>query len=117
MHLSLAIDENFNQVVIRALLRREPELNVLSVQQAGLRGLADPSVLEWAANLGRVLLSHDRNTMPGYFYNRIAEGRSSPGLFIVPDTLSIVEELILVATCSIEDEWRDQCVFLPLLRA
>jgi len=47
--LALATDENFNNDIVRGALRRKPDLNVVRVQDAGLSGADDPTVLEWAA--------------------------------------------------------------------
>ncbi len=57
--------------------------------------MEDPDVLALAASLGRVLVSHDHETMPGHFY-RFLEKRESPGLILVPQVLAIgsaIEEL------------------------
>jgi len=59
----LAADENFNQDIIRGLLRRKPDLDLVRVQDAGLSGASDPAVLEWAAAEDRLLLTHDLTTI------------------------------------------------------
>lgn len=51
--LLLAADENFNNDIIRGLLRRKPDLDIVRVQDVGLSGADDPTVLEWAAQEGR----------------------------------------------------------------
>jgi predicted nuclease of predicted toxin-antitoxin system len=61
--LRFAADENFNNNIIRGLLRRQPELDIVRVQDVGLRGADDPTVLEWAAQEGRILLTHDVATI------------------------------------------------------
>ena len=48
-----AADENFNNDIIRGLLRRNPELDIVRIQDNGLSGVDDPTVLEWAAKEGR----------------------------------------------------------------
>jgi hypothetical protein len=50
--LRLATDEDFNNRILRGLLRRRPELDIVRVQDAGLRGEDDAAVLEWAAGEG-----------------------------------------------------------------
>jgi hypothetical protein len=55
--LRLVADENFNNNIVRGLLRREPDLDIVRVQDVGLSGVDDPTVLEWAAQEGRVLLA------------------------------------------------------------
>jgi predicted nuclease of predicted toxin-antitoxin system len=61
--ITLAIDENFDHHILRALMRRVPNLGARTVTDAGLAGAEDPAVLEWAAREGRVLLTHDVHTM------------------------------------------------------
>ena len=50
--LRLAADENFNNDIVRALRRHKPDIDIVSVQDAGLRGADDPTVLAWAASEG-----------------------------------------------------------------
>jgi len=47
--LRLAADENFNNDIVRGLLRRKPDLDIVRVQDVGLSGADDPTILEWAA--------------------------------------------------------------------
>ena len=61
--LRLAIDENFNNDIVRGLLRQKPELDMIRIQDVGLSGADDPTVLEWCARQGRVLLMHDVTTV------------------------------------------------------
>jgi len=48
--LLLIADENFNNDIVRGLLRQNPNLDIVRVQDVGLRGEEDPVILEWAAN-------------------------------------------------------------------
>lgn len=67
--LKLAADENFNNNILRGLLRSEPGLDVVRVQDIGLKGADDPTVLEWSAREGRILLTHDVKTItPGCIF-------------------------------------------------
>jgi len=115
--LLLAADENFNNDVIRGVRRRDPTVDVLRVQDAGLGQADDPTILEWAANAGRVLLTHDVSTMTRHAYDRVREGKLMPGVFEVGRGVPIgiaIEEIILLANCSLENEWEDQIRYLPL---
>jgi hypothetical protein len=115
--IGLALDENFNNDILRGLLRRNPRLDVVRVQDAGLSGRDDEAVLEWAAAQRLVLISQDVSTMTSYAYGRVAAGRSMPGVFEVPRTLSIsaaIEDLLLIAECSVLGEWEGQVRYLPL---
>lgn len=75
--LRFAADENFNNNIIRGLLRQHPELDIVRIQDVGLSGADDPTVLEWAAQEGRVLLTHDVATMTEYAYQRVSAGKTS----------------------------------------
>ena len=115
--LALAFDENFNNDILRGLKRRAPTLDLLRVQDAGLSGQDDPTVLNWAAQERRVLFSHDVSTMTRYAYDRVQAGRSMPGLFEVGRSVPIaraIEDILLIAECSREDEWEGQVRYLPL---
>jgi hypothetical protein len=51
---------------------------------AGLDGLSDPEVLRLAKDQGRILISHDENSMPRHFSDFLTNGNSSPGVLMVP---------------------------------
>jgi len=115
--LRLAADENFNNNIVRGLLRREPELDVVRVQDVGLSGADDPTVLDWAAREGRVLLTHDVSTITRYAYDRVRAGQSMPGVFEVSRAVPIgraIEDILLLAECSLDSEWESQVYYLPL---
>jgi hypothetical protein len=115
--LLLAADENFNNDIIRGLLRRNPELDIVRIQDNGLSGVDDPSVLEWAAKEGRILLTHDVTTVSRYAYERVQKGQPMPGVFEVSRGVPIscaIEDILLLAECSLEGEWEGQVRYLPL---
>lgn len=115
--LRLAADEDFNNDIVRGLRRRMPSIDLVRVQDAGLRSADDPTVLLWAAQSGRVLLTHDVTTMTAHAYDRIRLGLSMPGVFEVSRKMSIgaaIEEILLIAECSLEGEWEGQVRYLPL---
>ena len=43
--LQLAADENFNNDILRGLKRRDPLLDIVRIQDAGLSGATDPELL------------------------------------------------------------------------
>jgi hypothetical protein len=111
-----AADENFDNDIIRGLLRQKPDLDIARVQDVGLSGADDPTILEWAAEEGRILLTHDVSTMTKFAYERVRAGRSMPGVFEVAHNLSlsqIIEDVLLVADYSLEGEWEGQVRYLP----
>ena len=73
--LRLASDADFNGDVVRGLFRLQPDLDLVRVQDVGLRTADDPTILQWTAAQGRILLTHDRapcRTSPG---NACAQGK------------------------------------------
>jgi hypothetical protein len=115
--LRLAADENFNNDIVRGLLRRKPDLDIIRVQDVGLSGTDDPTVLEWTAQEGRVLLTHDVTTMTRFAYQRVQAGQPMPGVFEVGRAILIsrvIEDILLLAECSLEGEWEGQVRYLPL---
>lgn len=115
--LRFAADENFNNNVVRGLLRRLPNLDIVRIQDIGLSGADDPTVLEWAAREKRILLTHDVATITRYAYERVKAGQRMPGVFEVGTSASIgqvIEDIILLSELSFEDEWEGKISYLPL---
>ena len=110
--LRLAADENFNNDILRAIRRRNPHVDIVRVQDEGLARTDDPVILEWAARHGRVLLTHDVSTITRYAYERVRDGKSMPGVFEVSRSVPLkeaIEDILLIAECSTEGEWRGRC--------
>lgn len=115
--LLLAADENFNNDILRGLLRRRPNLDIVRIQDVGLSGADDVVILEWAAQEGRVLLTHDVSTITQYAYERVRMGKSMPGVFEVSRDVPVgvaIEDILLLAEYSLEGEWEGQVRYLPL---
>jgi hypothetical protein len=93
--LRLAAGEHFNNNIVRGVLRRRPGADSVRVQDAGLSGADDPTVLEWAAEQGRVVVSHDVSTLRKHAYERVAARLRMPGVFEVPNTLAIGRQLMI----------------------
>ena len=97
--------------------RLEPLVQIITVQETGLRESSDVDVLDYAASQGLVVLSHDVNTMRATAERRVAEGLPMPGLFLIPQsrtTTDIADSLQLIWSASTLEEWRDRVVYLPL---
>lgn len=115
--LRLVSDENFNNNIVRGILRQKREVDIVRVQDVGLSGADDRTVLAWAAEQDRVLLTHDVNTITKYASERIEAGQAMPGIFEVNRTVPIgpvIEDIVLLVECSMEKEWEDQIIYLPL---
>lgn len=110
-------DENFHGDIVRGLRRRVPELDLVRVQDVGLSGINDPALLSWASEQNRILLTHDRTTMPLHAAERFRSGLSVGGILIVDDRASLghlIDELALVIQCSEQSEWQEIVCYFPL---
>jgi predicted nuclease of predicted toxin-antitoxin system len=115
--LRLLSDENFNGDIVRGLFLRRPDLELVRVQDVGLAGSDDPAILAWAAANDRILLTHDRNTLPAFAHERVTAGKPMPGVFVVHDRMSVrqaIDELVLMDEGSEQAEWAGLVVYLPL---
>jgi len=115
--IRFAADENFNNNIVRGLLRRKPDLDIVRIQDFGFSGAEDATILEWAAQQGRVLLTHDVATMTQYAYGRIQANKPIPGVFEVSRAVPIgvaIEDILLIAEGSLNGEWEGQIRYLPL---
>jgi Domain of unknown function (DUF5615) len=115
--LSFLADQNFDGDIVRGLLRRIPDLDIVTTHQANLSEALDPDLLGWAASNERVVLMHDRRTMPDHAGDRIRNGLRMWGVVVVPLRFPLsqaISEIELFAKCSLEDEWKDKVQFLPL---
>ena len=110
-------DENFDNTIVRGLFRRNSALDIVRVQDVGLSGEDDPTVLEWAAQEGRVLLTHDVATITRYAYDRVRQGQTMPGVIEIKTDAPIaqvIEDVLVLVECSQEGELESQVQYLPL---
>ena len=109
-------DADVKQDIVNGLRRLEPTIDIIGAHRGEIIGLPDPGVLAAAAAMGRVLISHDRRTMPGHFGRFIAHNES-PGLIIVPQKLPIritLDQLLLMWAAMTAEEIRNVIYSLPL---
>ena len=116
--LRFVADQNFDNRIVRGLLRRAGgTIDLVRVQDVGLFTADDPALLAWAADAERVVLTHDVSTLAHHAYERIAASERMPGVFEVPRSMRIgqaIDELTLVIECSVEGEWEGRVIYLPL---
>ena len=116
--LRLLADENFNNHILKGLRRQLSEVDFLRVQDLEISGADDRTVLEWAANHDRILLTHDVKTIRFFVEERFHQGLAVPGVVFVSQPFSVAEvigDLVLVVECSSSDEMSDRIyTYLPL---
>jgi hypothetical protein len=101
------------------LLRRLPDLDIVRVQDVGRSGTDDPGVLAWAADTGRIIITHDVTTLSRHAWERVSAGQPMPGVFAVGREVSVlqaIEDLVLVAECSLPGEWEGQVRLSPAFK-
>lgn len=116
MKIRFQADADFNQQIVRAVLRRQPAIDFQTADEGQIRDLNDLDVLTAAASEGRIVVTHDRSTMPVHFANFTAR-KDSPGVFILSQDLPLnvaVEELITIWEASEAEEWINTIQYLPL---
>lgn len=115
MTIRFICDANFDHGIVHSLRRLDPRIDIKTADDAGLRGMPDPKVLEVASAEGRILLTHDRRTMPHHFASFLLR-RSSAGVIIIAQNVSertAVEELYLIWACETADQWIDRIGDVP----
>jgi hypothetical protein len=115
--ISFLVDQNFNEHIVDGLTRRIPSLDMVLVRQVGLAEARDPALLEWAAAQERVLLTHDRSTMPAFAFARVEADQPMSGVFLVSDSMPVgqaIEEIALAAQCLSPDECANRVSYFPL---
>lgn len=108
-------DEHVPNALVDGLRARG--VDVVRVVDVGLAATPDPDILEWAAGQDRLLITFDRQTVPGFAYARVHNGAPMPGVIVLHGALSLgvmIDELHIVAECSTPDDFSDRVVFSPL---
>ena len=108
-------DADLKQAIVTGTIRRQPNINFQSAYAAGLEAKKDPEVLAIAAQDGRVLVTHDRKTMPAEFGNFITSQTSS-GVLVLSQNMLIsdaIEALVLIWEASTAEEWVNQIMSIP----
>ncbi|MEO1387964.1 MAG: hypothetical protein AAFV85_11395 [Cyanobacteria bacterium J06634_6] len=103
--------------LFRGLLRRNPGIDIVRVQDVGLSGEDDPTVLEWSANEGHILLMHDVSTITRYAYERLNRKLYMPGVIEIHNDAPIgkvIEDLVIILECGVAADFDNQIYYLPL---
>lgn len=90
---------------------------MIRIQDTEISGADDSTVLEWASQEGRILLTHDLDTMTKHANARIEQGLPLAGVVFVRDTLptaKVINDLLAMLGASEASEWEQRTEFLPL---
>lgn len=117
MSIRFQADNDLKRLIVDATLRHEPRIDFQTAQAARLDDLDDEAVLGLAASQSRILVSHDKRTIPGALASFVASGGTSPGvLLVVPQNAPIrevVEALILIWEDDRADDWKNLIAKIP----
>ena len=83
MTVRFQADADLNAEIVAGVLLREPSIEFQTADEASFHRVPDPEVLVLAAQEHRILVTHDRHTMPRHFAAFIRH-HSSPGDFLIP---------------------------------
>ena len=117
MSMQFLADENFEGAIYRGLLRRRPHLDIVRVQDVGLTAIDDPQIIAWAWTHKRIILTHDKKTMPIYAYQRLAQNLSFTGMVVMKPTISVslaIQDILTIVDCTSADEWINLVQDIPL---
>ena len=119
MSIRFLADADLNRAIVTGVREREPALDFITATEADLERMGDPDVLEFAANQGRILVSHDTSTMPLHFSARLRSGGTkSRRVFLARQRASvgqIIDTFLLVWSGSSPEDWAGQVHYLPSL--
>ena len=96
--LKFAADEDFDNRILRGLLRRHPDIEIIRIQDTHLAGAGDSAILEWVFQEKRILLTHDVSTMTRHAYDRLNAGQSIAGIVEVSQSLPIGQVSLIYRT-------------------
>lgn len=114
--LRFLADENVRGPVISGILRRQPDLDLIRAVDVHLGNTSDETILEWAAQNERILLTRDNATMIGFIRDRVSKGLHMPGAIVLRERATHrqqIESVIMVALASESFEWMNRIEFLP----
>ena len=113
------IDENISPKYRTQLLYHEPSLTVLVIGDEGAppKSTPDPGILVWCEQNQFNLITNNRESMPQHLSDHLAAGHHVPGIFTINHRMPmglIIDQLLLIAGASDEDEYIDQITYIPL---
>lgn len=117
MSIRFQADNDLKRIIVDATLRREPSIDFQTAQSAGLHGLDDDLVLHRASEQRRILVSHDKRTLPLRLAQFARRGGESPGvLLVIPQNApvrEVAETLILIWADNRPAEWVNLATKIP----
>ena len=123
MSLAFLLDEHLRGPLWRAIeahnRRTTPPLDVVRVGDPDdlPLGLPDPQIVQWAERENRILVTHDRSTMPDHLATHLAAGGHCPGIFLLrrgARISDVVAFLVLADAASDPEDWANRVEYVNL---
>ena len=114
--MRFAADENFDGHILAGLLDRLSDLDIIRVQDTSMYQSHDPELLEWLAQEGRILLTHDVKTMPRFVYERVHAGLLVPGIIEVSNRIApgqVIDALEIMMVAGHPEDFENQVRYVP----
>ena len=112
-------DENLQGRILRGLRSAIPDIDIVRIQDTDWAGLNDPALLEHAAQIGAILITHDVRTITRYAFDRVREGKLMPGVIEVADHAPpgvVISDLVLLIATGSPQDFENQVRYVPLPR-
>lgn len=110
-------DENFHGDMLRGILAAFPELDIVRVQDTFFSGAKDERLLEEAARLGAIVITHDVQTMTKHVYDRIRAGLPMPGMIEIAQDTPIghaISDLSILIGAGIPSDFENHVWYVPM---
>ncbi len=111
MKIRFQADNDLRKAITRAIIRQNSQIDFRSAPTSELE------ILALAAQEGRILISHDFQTMPARF-KKFTETQRSPGVLLIAQDLPVgqaVERLLLMWEVSKPQDWENRLCLIPSL--
>jgi hypothetical protein len=111
-------DECTDPALRRALIGKAAAIDILTVGGPGAppKATQDPELLIASEFLVRVLVTNDRQTMPGHLADHFQAGLHTWGTILLRRGSQIgdqMRDLLLIWQATTADEWRDRIDYIP----
>ena len=114
--IPLLADENFSHHILRGIRLRIKNIDLVVAQSTELSGARDPALLAWAAEEGRIVLTHDRQTMAKHAYDRARSHQGMLGVIVVSDRMPVGEAIDLLSIyieCGTSEDFENSVTYIP----
>jgi predicted nuclease of predicted toxin-antitoxin system len=111
-------DNDLRDQIVKGVHEREPLIEFPRMRDLGLAEFDDGDALDWAADHGFVIVSHDVNTMSAAASMRLKMSRPMAGLLLIQqltrNVRAVIDDLVLIGLAAEAEELINAIRFLPV---